>query len=51
MEIIELKVMRGPNYWANYKKLNVLKLDIGNWEQMRAKKIEINPRKKKEDVI
>ena len=41
MEIIELKVMRGPNYWArNYKKLIVLKLDIGNWEQMPANKID-----------
>ena len=35
MEIIEIKVMRGPNYWSGYrKKLIVMKLDLGHWEQM-----------------
>jgi cyanophycin synthetase len=34
MEIIEIKVMRGPNFWSGYrKKLIVMKLDIGDWEQ------------------
>ena len=35
MEIIEIKVIRGPNYWSTYrKKLIVMKLDIGDWEQL-----------------
>lgn len=34
MEILNIKVMRGPNYWSGYrKKLIVMKLDIGEWEQ------------------
>ncbi|HSN48713.1 MAG TPA: cyanophycin synthetase [Flavobacterium sp.] len=34
MEIIEIKVMRGPNLWSGYrKKLIVMKLDLGAWEQ------------------
>ena len=34
MEIVNIKVMRGPNYWSGYrKKLIVMKLDIGEWEQ------------------
>ncbi|CAM3970300.1 cyanophycin synthetase [Flavobacterium sinopsychrotolerans] len=34
MEIIEIKVMRGANYWSgNREKLIVMKLDIGDWEQ------------------
>jgi cyanophycin synthetase len=34
MEILEIKVMRGPNYWSGYrKKLIVMKLDIGVWEE------------------
>ena len=41
MEIKEIKVMRGPNYWAgNCKKLIVLKLDIGDGKQMPATKID-----------
>lgn len=41
MEIIEIKVMRGPNYWSGYrKKLIVMKLDIGDWEQRSTNMID-----------
>lgn len=41
MEIIEIKVMRGPNYWSGYrKKLIVMKLDLGHWEQLSTNKID-----------
>lgn len=41
MEIIEMKVMRGPNYWSGYRKnLIVMKLDIGQWEQMPTDMID-----------
>jgi cyanophycin synthetase len=34
MQIIELKVLRGPNYWSTYRKqLIQMKLDIGEYEQ------------------
>jgi cyanophycin synthetase len=34
MKIVDIKVMRGPNLWSNYrKKLIVLKLDLGIYEQ------------------
>lgn len=40
MEILEIKVMRGPNYWSGYrKKLIVMKLDIGDWEQLPTNRI------------
>jgi cyanophycin synthetase len=41
MKILETKVMRGPNYWSNYrKKLIVLKLDIGELENYPTHKID-----------
>ncbi len=41
MEIIDIKVMRGPNFWSGYrKKLIVMKLDIGKWEQFPTDMIE-----------
>ena len=41
MKIIEIKVMRGANYWSvNRKKLIVMKLDIGDWEQKLTNTIE-----------
>jgi cyanophycin synthetase len=41
MKIIEIKVMRGANYWSNKrKKLIVMKLDIGDWEQKLTNTIE-----------
>ncbi|MBZ9728062.1 cyanophycin synthetase [Salegentibacter sp. JZCK2] len=40
MEILEIKVTRGPNYWSGYRKnLIVMKLDIGDWEQRPTNKI------------
>ena len=41
MKIIEIKVFRGPNYWSTYrKKLIVMKLDIGEWEQLPVNLID-----------
>ncbi|MCE3225534.1 MAG: cyanophycin synthetase [Bacteroidetes bacterium] len=41
MKIISIKVMRGPNYWSNYRKnIIVMKLDIGELEQYPTNKIE-----------
>lgn len=41
MKIIEIKVMRGPNYWSTQiKKLIVMKLDLGDWEQSPTNTIE-----------
>ncbi|SDG82569.1 cyanophycin synthetase [Flavobacterium omnivorum] len=41
MEIIEIKVMCGPNYWSgDQKKLIVMKLDIGDWDQKLTNTIE-----------
>lgn len=40
MKIIEIKTLRGPNYWSNYrKKLIVMKLDIGVLEELPTNKI------------
>ncbi len=40
MKIIEIKTLRGPNYWSNYrKKLIVMKLDIGELEELPTNKI------------
>ncbi|MGZ4053612.1 MAG: cyanophycin synthetase [Bacteroidia bacterium] len=41
MKIIEIKVMRGPNFWSiNRKKLIVMKLDIEELEELPTNKIE-----------
>jgi cyanophycin synthetase len=41
MKNLDIKVMRGPNYWSNYrKKLIVLKLDIGELEKRPTNTIE-----------
>ncbi len=41
MKIIEIKVMRGPNYWSiNRKKLIVMKLDLEALEELPTNKIE-----------
>lgn len=41
MKIVDIKVMRGPNNWSGYrKKLIVMKLDIGDWEQCPTNKID-----------
>lgn len=41
MKIIDIKVLRGPNYWSNYrKKLIVMKLDLETLENFPTNKIE-----------
>ncbi|HXB40779.1 MAG TPA: cyanophycin synthetase, partial [Bacteroidia bacterium] len=41
MKIIEIKAMRGPNYWSNYrKKVIVMKLDLEELEQNPTNKID-----------
>lgn len=40
MQIIEIKTLRGPNYWSNYrKKLIVMKLDLQELEELPTNKI------------
>ena len=41
MKIIEIKTLRGPNYWSNYrKKLIVMKLDLETLEEQPTNLIE-----------
>lgn len=41
MEILEIRALRGANYWSNHwKKLIVMKLDIGEFEQKPSDKID-----------
>ncbi len=41
MKLLETKVMRGPNYWSNYRKqLIVLKLDLEELEKFPTNKID-----------
>ena len=41
MEILEIRTLRGPNYWSGYwTKLIVMRLDIGEYEQRPTDKIE-----------
>lgn len=41
MKIKEIKILRGPNYWSNFrKKLIVLKLDLEHLEELPTDKIE-----------
>lgn len=41
MEILEIRTLRGPNYWSGYwKKLIVMRLDIGSFEKKPTNKIE-----------
>jgi cyanophycin synthetase len=40
MKILDVRVMRGPNYWSNYRqKLIVMKLDIEELEDFPTNKI------------
>lgn len=40
MNIVEIKTLRGPNYWSNYrKKLIVMKLDLEDMEEKPTNKI------------
>lgn len=41
MEILEIRTLRGPNYWSGYwKKLIIMRLDIGVYEQKPTNKIK-----------
>lgn len=41
MDILEIRTLRGPNYWSGYwKKLIIMRLDIGNFEDQPSDKIE-----------
>ncbi len=41
MEILEIRTLRGPNYWSGYwKKLIIMRLDIGDYEQKPTNKID-----------
>ncbi len=41
MKILEIRTLRGPNYWSGYwKKLIIMRLDIGDYEQKPTDKIE-----------
>ena len=41
MNIIDIKVMKGPNYWSNKRhKLVVMRLDLGEMEERPTNKIE-----------
>lgn len=41
MQILETRTLRGPNYWSGYwKKLIILRLDIGDYEDKPTDKID-----------
>ena len=41
MEILEIRTLRGPNYWSGYwKKLIIMRLDIEDYEQKPTNKIK-----------
>src|SRR3954447_16997753 len=41
MEILEIRTLRGPNYWSGYwKQLIIMRLDIGDYEQKPSHKID-----------
>ncbi len=41
MEILEIRTLRGPNYWSGYwKKLIIMRLDIGEYEERPTDKID-----------
>jgi cyanophycin synthetase len=49
MQIVEIKTLRGPNYWSNYrKKLIVMKLDLQELEELPTNKIPDFPKRLKE---
>ncbi len=40
MEILEIRTLRGPNYWSGYwKKLIIMRLDIGDYEEKPSDKL------------
>ncbi len=41
MEILEIRTLRGANYWSGYwKRLIIMRLDIGDYEQKPSNKID-----------
>lgn len=41
MEILEIRTLRGPNYWSGYwKKLIIMRLDIGDYEKKPSNKMK-----------
>ncbi len=41
MKILEIRTLRGPNYWSGYwKKLIIMRLDIGEWEERPSNTIK-----------
>jgi cyanophycin synthetase len=41
MNILEIRTLRGPNYWSGYwKKLIIMRLDIGEYEQQPSDKMD-----------
>ena len=41
MQILEIRTLRGPNYWSGYwKKLIIMRLDIGDYEERPTDKID-----------
>ena len=41
MEILEVRTLRGPNYWSGYwKKLIIMRLDIGAYEKKPTNKLK-----------
>ena len=41
MNILEIRTLRGPNYWSGYwKKLIIMRLDIGDYEEKPSNKID-----------
>src|SRR5580765_5606186 len=41
MEILEIRTLRGPNYWSGYwKKLIIMRVDIGAYEKKPTDKIQ-----------
>ncbi len=41
MDILEIRTLRGPNYWSGYwKKLIIMRLDIGGYEDLPSDKLD-----------
>ncbi len=41
MDILEIRTLRGPNYWSGYwKKLIIMRLDIGDYEKKPSNKLK-----------
>ena len=41
MDILEIRTLRGPNYWSGYwKQLIIMRLDIGEYEEKPSNKID-----------